>query len=93
MLLVLQQYQYKIERKWVITGIIFLFCSLTVPAFLITDYSNIIYIMSHIGQFMKYLLSMIMIFIILKKAQNSYSQPLTGLIIFFVVSLNMDNTF
>lgn len=93
MLLVLQQYQYKIARKWVIIGMIFLFCCLTVPAFLIIDYSNIIYIMSHIGQFMKYLLSMIMIFIILKKAQNSYFQPLTGLIIFFVVSLNMDNTF
>lgn len=96
LLLVLWQYQIKVSKRWAIAGINILAISLIVPTFFISHRYEMIILLGHIGTVYKYLFGAMMLYVILKhtsKPQNLSLKCLSALVIFFAVSLFMDNTF
>lgn len=66
LLLVVQQYQYRIPKGWAFTGAVVMAATLLVPTFFITQNADVIYLISRIGRFYKQLFSIIMMYVILK---------------------------
>ena len=93
-LLLLSEDHYQFSLTQILTGLGSVVCLLIVPYLIFEPTTKFFYMMSYLGQFYKYICSLIMLYIVYKNQKEiSFSKYLSGLIIFFVVSINMDNVF
>lgn len=92
----LERYNQKISKRLMIGGFVFMIISLLIPSLLIPSSQSMIYILGYIGKLWKIILSLIMIYIILKNTRDNVDDQLkkiTYFVIFFIVSIHMDNMF
>lgn len=95
-LLILHQYGYKIRKRYILFASLILIASIIIPSLLVGTEYQWIYILSRMGKLYKIVFTLLMGGLIYKnnrKQEELFSKVLLAGVIFFVVSVNMDNVF